>query len=455
MEELKMAQSSKKDYLRAIHERYHQATRKEKSSILEEFSQACDYNKKYAIWLLNKPLPENSRVKRKRIIKRPAVYSEQAIEALAKIWQATGFLCSQRLKPAIAHWMPWARKRLGISPDLERQIKAISPRQMDRRLKKFKQKIKRRIYGTTKPGSLLKHMILVRTDFWDVKKAGFTEIDLVSHSGSSPEGEFAYTLNLTDIKTTWVARQAILGKSKQAVVTGMVDIESRLPFALLGVDSDNGSEFINDHMYAFCRQRKGHKVQFTRSREYKKDDNAHIEQKNWTHVRKLMGWDRYDREETVEAMNALYEDLDIFQNLFQPSMKLVKKIHRGSRLIRSYDQARTPFDRVKESKEADPDKITRLQRIYDSTDPFELSQRIDQKLENLYKLAATAKRTPQEKLPIKKETLPLDETKENESGNIQTLRKSKSPWRNWAIGKAAKAHRLMRKTRNEQLLKTL
>jgi hypothetical protein len=252
----------------------------------------------------------------------------------------------------------------------------------------IKLKLKTRLYGTTKPGTLLKRMIPVKTDHWDVKKAGFEEIDLVSHSGPCAAGQFIFTLNATDIHTTWNERQAILGKSEEATANGMTEIEKRLPFPLLGLDSDNGSEFINYHLWAFCRKRKGRKVQFTRSREYKKDDNAHIEQKNWTHVRKLLGYDRFDSQMALDAINDLYSDLRLFQNFFQPSMKLKSKTQKGSRLIRRYDPPQTPWHRVLACPQKHTQKVKELAAQRDTLDPFQLSRRIDQKLARIDTLAS-------------------------------------------------------------------
>lgn len=259
MEAFKMAQKSKRDYLRAIYQRYQQATRREKSQILNEFTANSGYNRKYAIWLLNRLLTDPP--KKRTPTQRAPVYSEEATRILAHIWEATGYLCSTRLREALPLWIPWARGRFPLSSELENQILSISPRQMDRRLAPFKRRVKRKIYGTTKPGSLLKHQIPIKVTHWDVQKAGFTEIDLVPHSGSSEGGEFIYTLNATDIQTCWVERQAIMGKGQRAVHQAMVEIERRLPFPLLGIDSDNGSEFINNHLYAFCQKRD---IQFTR-----------------------------------------------------------------------------------------------------------------------------------------------------------------------------------------------
>jgi len=322
------------------------------------------------------------------------------IRLLAQVWEASGYLCAQRLKAALPTWLPWLRRHVRTTPTLEAHLVRISPRQIDRRLRDRKRRIKRRLYGTTRPGSLLKHLIPIKTDHWDVRRPGYLEIDLVSHSGASAAGEFLHTLDCVDIQTGWVERQAVRGKGQHGILQALTTIEGQLPFALRGLDSDNGSEFINDHVWAFCTQRPaGQVVQFTRSRPYKKDDNAHIEQKNWTHVRKLVGWDRYESADALQALNALYADLRIFQNLFQPSMKLLRKVRQGSRLIRRYDTPQTPFARVRACPAAEPQKVTAIERLLARTDPFALSQRIDAHLERLGQLATRAPRLPRATTP--------------------------------------------------------
>ncbi len=324
----------KMEYLKQVYERYHKASRALKSKILDEVCKVCRWHRKHATRVLAAPPREEGPRRRPG---RVPVYGNHAIAILADIWKASGYLCGQRLAPALALWLSWARSRYAMPSHIERQLLAISSRQIDRRLAPYKHKLKKRIYGGTRPGALLKRMIPIKTDHWNVKKPGFLEVDLVSHSGASADGEFAYTLNTTDIDTTWNARRAILGKSQAVVVDNMAAIEKELPFPLRGIDSDNGSEFINHHLWAFCRKRPGRKVQFTRSREYKKDDNAHIEQKNWTHVRKVVGYVRYDSPAALAALNALYDDLRLFQNLWLPSVTLEKKTRVGSRLQRRYD----------------------------------------------------------------------------------------------------------------------
>src|SRR4030095_14451491 len=254
--------------------------------------------------------------------------SSQVLSILQAIWEASGYPWSVRLKALLPLWLPWVKKRYSLTPNIEHQLLSISARQIDRRLKVRKTQLQRRLYGRTKSGTLLKHHIPIKTDSWNVKTPGFTEIDLVSHSGSSEKGEFIYALNVTDIYSTWVESRAVMGKGQYGVKTAMEDIERWLPFKLLGIDSDNGSEFINYHLKAFCEKRK---IQFTRGRPYKKDDNAHIEQKNWTHVRKILGYLRYDSPTALLAINDLYKnELGSMMNLFQPSVKLVEKTRVGS-----------------------------------------------------------------------------------------------------------------------------
>jgi hypothetical protein len=207
------------------------------------------------------------------------------------------------------------------------QLRAISPRQIDRRLASTKRQLKTRRYGRTKPGTLLKHHIPLKTDHWDVTVPGFTELDLVAHAGHRADGEFAHSLNVTDIHTTWVETRAVLGRGETRVQAALDEIRQALPFRLRGIDSDNGSEFINNHLYRYCHAQG---VQFTRGRPYKKDDNAHIEQKNWTHVRKLVGYLRYDTPAAVAALSDLYRhELRLLQNLFLPSVKLRGKERAG------------------------------------------------------------------------------------------------------------------------------
>ena len=390
-----MSGKSRWDYCKAIYSRYKKVSKPLRARILDEFCQVCGYNRKYAIRLLNGPAPQKPQF---TIAKsRRSTYGGKVILSLTTIWEAAGYPCSARLKALLPLWLPWAIKRLAISQSVQKQLLSISPATIDRRLKAKKRQLKKRLYGRTKPGTLLKHHIPIKTDSWDVKTPGFTETDLVSHSGNSEQGEFIHSLNVTDIHTTWVETRAVMGKGQAGVLDAMKQIEQALPFKLLGIDSDNGSEFINYHLKAFCDQKQ---IQFTRGRPYKKDDNAHIEQKNWTHVRKILGYLRYDSPQALDAINDLYQhELRVLQNLFLPSMKLIEKVRVGSKLKRRYDKPLTPLERLLACPQADPAKLQELKKLRETTDPFKLAKTIEQKLERVYQLA-NHRVSPSPKIPL-------------------------------------------------------
>jgi len=371
------------EYYRVIYERYRKAERKGKRVMLDEFCLNTGYHRKYAIRLLHGPPPGQRGEARPR--GRKPRYGQPVVSLLAAIWEVAGYPWSVRLKALLPSWLPWIRQRYQLSAETEKQLLGISARQIDRRLQAKKNQCKRRSYGRTKPGTLLKHHIPVKTDSWDVTTPGFAEIDLVSHSGNSGEGEFAYTLNLTDIHSGWTESRALLGKGEVGVQQALEEIQGGLPFRLLGLDSDNGSEFINWHLQRWCKQSQ---IQLTRGRPYQKNDNAHIEQKNWTHVRKLLGWERYDSRAAVEAINDLYRhELRRWLNLYLPSVKLVKKVRVGSQVRRLYDAAQTPFERVLASSSASPDQVAALQKLRSSLDPFQLAKVIERKIEGIYEMA--------------------------------------------------------------------
>jgi hypothetical protein len=379
-----MSRVSRRDYLQKIYPRYRQATGAEKRRILDEFCANCGYHRKYAIRLLNGPLPGRRPVRRRR--RRGVTYGPRVISILKAVWEAADYPWSVRLKALLPEWRPWIGRRFRLTPALEEQLLRISARSIDHRLGPEKRKLRRKIYGRTKPGTLLKHHIPLKTDHWDVQAPGFTEIDLVSHSGNCASGDYCYSLNLTDIHTGWTETRAVLGKGQEGVRQALEEIRQALPFPLRGIDSDNGSEFINEHLYRYCRSRA---IQFTRGRPYKKDDNAHIEQKNWTHVRRLLGYVRYDSAAAREAINDLYRhELCLFQNLYMPSVKLQKKVRIGSRLRRVYEAAQTPWRRVAVSPVADPQRVAELQCRRESLDPFQLSATIRAKLEGIFRLSA-------------------------------------------------------------------
>jgi len=374
--------------LSSYRKRYQKAGRLDRSKLLNEFCTTTGYHRKYAIALLRRPADEKPCAATRR---RGTTYSAAAVRVLEKIWEAAGYPWSVRLKALLPHWLPSARRHMtGVTPAIEAELLKMSPRQMDRRLQTCKRDRKRRIYGHNKPGTLLKQQIPIRTDHRDIVGPGFLEIDLVEHCGPSASGRFVYSLNATDVHTGWTQTRAVLGKAETGVCAALEEIRAELPFALLGIDSDNGSEFINGHLLRWSRR---HGMKFTRSRAYKKNDNAHIEQKNWTHVRKIFGWDRYDTAEQCAAINLVYRgDLFHMMNLFQPCVKLVEKVRVGNRVRRKYDAPLTPLDRLAAHcpQASQPLAVQKLLAARLNTDPFALSLRIDKALSRLLRSANAA-----------------------------------------------------------------
>ena len=375
----RVSPGARQQYLQQMRDRYVVAKRAARSALLDEAVAMTGYHRKALIRRFTRPVGP-----RRRRRGRPRRYGPTVVTALRAVWRAAGYPWSVRLQALLPLWIPRVRTRLPLTPGVETQLRQLSPRQMDRLLQADKRQVRRRLYGRTKPGTLLKHHVPLRTDRWDVTTPGYTEVDLVAHSGDRADGEFAHTVNQTDIVTTWVESRAVLGKSQVRVQQALEVMRHGLPFRLLGIDSDNGSEFLNAHLVRYCQ---GLDVQFTRGRPYKKDDNAHIEQKNWTHVRKLVGYERYDTDAAVTALNAVYTELRVFQNLFLPTVKLVHKERVGARTRRRYDAPQTPLDRVRACPEADRAKVAALVALRDRLDPFVLAARINRLLERVYTLA--------------------------------------------------------------------
>jgi hypothetical protein len=303
---------------------------------------------------------------------------------IEKIWEEAGYPWSVRLKVILALWRPWIRKRYGLTSAQEALLLRVSPRTIDRALAGKKRGMRRRLYGRTKPGTLLRHRIPIKCEHWDVKTPGFLEMDTVSHSGENASGTFVFSLNLTDIGSTWVETRAVLGKGETGILEAFRELSDGLPFTIKAIDADNGGEFINHHLWRHCQERQ---IGFTRSRPYKKDDNAHIEQKNWTHVRKLIGWDRYDTPEAVRAMNDLFaHELRLYMNLFQPSVKLIRLVRQGSRKTRRYDSPQTPLDRLAQMPGVDRAKVENLLELRAQLNPFELAAIVRHKLDRIWRL---------------------------------------------------------------------
>lgn len=383
-----MSKKSKVEYLHEIIERYRKAGKEEKKIILDEFCTVCGYHRKYAIKLLNQSPLEKINKLRKRAGRKKKYHTEGVINFLKTLWKKTNLICSDRLKAAIPIWLPIYKRTISslIKKD-EELLREISPATIDRILAKFRGKYTKRGLCTTRPGSIIRDLIPIKTNQWDENRPGFIEVDLVAHCGTSVAGEYINTLDIVDIATGWTSQRAVWGKGEINTFKAIREIELTLPFKIRGFDSDNGKEFLNYRLLKYFKHRK-EPVNYTRSRAYNKNDNAHIEEKNWTVVRQYIGYDRLNNPEQLELLNDLYRnDLNYFLNYFLPSMKLISKERQGSKIKKKYDKAKTPFQRLFESKETDEDKKLELLRILNRLDPFKLQENIERKIRLILKLS--------------------------------------------------------------------
>ena len=313
-------------YLSSLSNRYKTAGKREKGIILNELCESSGFHKKHAIRLLNSAMKR--RQPKKNRGGRPPIYPAKLyLEPLKRIWLMSDQLCGKRLKMALPLWLPhYGGAYEVLEPEIYTGLLSISPATIDRLLSSSGVKCRRSMCGT-KPGSILKKHILIKTDQWNEEEPGFLEADTVAHCGTSLAGSFAWSLTMTDINSGWTELRAVWNKGAIGVVTQIEDIEDSLPFAILGFDCDNGSEFLNWHLMRYFTDEKGkQRLQFTRSRPYHSDDNAHVEQKNWTHVRQLFGYERFDNQAVVAMMNELYKnEVSLMNNYFLPNFKLIEK----------------------------------------------------------------------------------------------------------------------------------
>lgn len=377
-----MTRGSVREYTEAVKSRYLRARKDGKGKILDEFIQVTGYHRKAAIRLLHR----KSSWQRQRC-GRERRYGYEAVEALRKLWEASDRLCSKRLKPFIGEMVRVMRQHgeLAVNTSIEAELCQMSPSTIDRLLRPWRRLGGRRPLSTTRPGSLLKNSIPIRTFAdWTDERSGFMEVDLVAHCGESTEGFYLTTLSTVDVASGWSECIGVWGKGQYRVGSAVHLMRQRLPFPLLGLDSDNGSEFINQYLYNYCRRER---ITFTRSRSYKKNDSCHVEQKNWSVVRRLVGYDRYSSHGALEHLNLVYATLRHYVNFFQPNMKLVSKTRQGAKLHKVYDTARTPYQRLLESGTLTPTQQITLAAIYHGLNPVLLLNQLNGHLEKLWELA--------------------------------------------------------------------
>ena len=380
-----MSLNSKRELVEVLRPRYLKANKVEKQKILDEFTSTTGYHRKHAIRAL-----KNQRQVQNHLKGNPKTfkskYTGEVVQVLEQIWEIYGRICSKRLQPFLAEGIKVLERcqEIEISTNTKELLLKISSASIDRYLRPVRTTLPHGL-STTKPGSLLKNLIPVRTfTEWDEERPGFLEIDLVAHCGNTTEGQYLNTLTCTDISTGWTDVAALLHRSQQAVSEAIRRMRQRLPFPLLGIDSDNGSEFINELLYRYCLDEK---ITFTRSRPYQKNDQAHVEQKNWSVVRHTVGYDRWETEQEFALLESIYNDLRLYINFFQPSFKLVAKERIGNKTVKRYDPAKTPYQRVLERKDITLDAKARLMNLYFQLNPAELRRQIDQKTAKLWKIS--------------------------------------------------------------------
>lgn len=381
-----MSPRSKREYREAIHLRYKNATRHEKTAILDEFCATCECHRKHAIRVL-KRFKRFTKPKPKKRGPKPIYGKDAIITPLKRIWLAANLPCSKRLKAILPIWMPGYDNQFGtLSKDVSQALMNISPATIDRILAPTRIQYKKRGRSTTKPGTLLRKQIPIKTNQWNESRPGFLEADTVAHCGDSTSGMYVNTIDFVDIATGWTEQRAVWGKGEAGVLEQIKHIEKNLPFPILGFDCDNGGEFLNYHLLRHFAERK-QPVQFTRSRAYHKDDNAHIEQKNWTHIRQWIGYDRLDNPNVVSPLNNLYtKEWRLFHNFFCPSVKLIAKERIGSKIIKRHDPPKTPYQRIMESPHIRKSVKESLSKQLETLNPFLLRKFMDKKMKSIFSI---------------------------------------------------------------------
>jgi hypothetical protein len=377
-----MSQGSKRELVAAIRPRYLKANKAGKEQILNELIAITGYHRKSAIRVL-KHVPKSKGLKKPG---RQKIYRGEVVQVLEQIWEICGRICSKRLQPFLPEIVTILERHqeLCISAQIKSLLLSMSRSTIDRCLKKARYTSPQRGLSTTKPGALLKQAIPIRTFTpWEEEYPGFLEIDLVAHCGSSTEGIYLNTLTATDLATGWTECLALANKTQAAVSQAIGQLRLDLPFPLLGLDSDNGSEFINDTLLRYCQNEQ---ITFTRSRPYKKNDQAHVEQKNWSVVRHTIGYDRLDTPEELALLRSIYADLRLYINFFQPVLKLVAKERIDGKTIRTYDRATTPYRRVLALDTLPLEVKVRLTALYVQLNPVDLRASIDAKVAQLWKI---------------------------------------------------------------------
>lgn len=378
-----MSLSAKREALARIHGRYQRAGRSHKKIILDEFCATCGYHRKAAVRLLRRPL-RTKPFKRSgpKIIYEPV----EVLPVLKAVWRASDQLCSKLLKAALPEWLEHHERRGAPLPEtFKKTLLAISPAQIDRLLRPSRLQYPKKGLAATRPGTLLRHAVPTRSGPPDTSRIGSVEADTVAHCDDSTEGDYVNSLTFTELFSGWTENRAIWNKSGEAVLLQLRELETTVPYVMKDFHTDNGGEFLNWALHRHLTGRAA-KLPWTRSRAYRKNDNAHCEQKNWTHVRQLFGHDRFGHPELVPLMNDLYgKEWSQFTNHFKPTFKLVRREKKGGKTKRIYEaHPRTPYQRLLDSPDISEETKARLKAEHAQLDPFALKKSIEHKLRNFF-----------------------------------------------------------------------
>jgi hypothetical protein len=377
-----MSQKIREEMLPRLRQRYLERGREGRSRMIDELCGQFGYSRKHAIKLLNARAGWGGDPALAK--GRPPLYGAEVVDVLLKVWQAAEQPCGKRLVELLPLWLPHYSQEQGrLSQETLQKAQRISAAQVDRLLAPHKAGLKHRGRCGTKPGSLLKHQIPIRTDNWDVTQPGYLEADTVAHCGESLEGDFIWSVTYTDIYSGWTSLRAVWNKAAVGIVEATRQVEATLPFELLGFDCDNGSEFLNWHLVRHFQERP-RRVGFTRSRPYHKDDNGHVEQKNWTHVRQLLGYGRLEDPQLCQEINGLYTELwEPLHNYFCPSAKLLNKERHGAKVQRHHDVPTTPCDRLLACPDVEGLTKQKLHKQRARLNPFDLARKVETALRRI------------------------------------------------------------------------
>lgn len=383
-----LTMSEKKAVTNKMRDEYRKASRKRKSQMLDEFVKLTDYNRNYAARKLRSPNVSKIYTRHKKVLQKPRgrkrFYGEEMIDPLRKIWASMDFACASRVAGGMEDMLDAMLRHgeLEVEGEVLSKLRTISASTIERLIAPSRKNMQIRGRSTTKPGSLLKSQIPVRLGTeWDDAQVGFVEMDLVAHCGTTTRGQYVNTLDVTDVASGWSEQRACINKARIHVKAALEDIKASLPFELLGVDSDNGTEFINDHLLVWCKEQD---IVFTRSRPNKKNDGCYVEQKNWSIVRQNIGYRRFETQEEVNLLNMIYDLISDHNNFFMPSVKLVEKKRDGSRIIKRYSKPTTPYRRLMSSSDINQKTKDRLTRLYKQLNPSELRREIARLRDILY-----------------------------------------------------------------------